>query len=85
MAIIFAFLLPNSNKKILGLSDLECEWVRWNYASDVGQSDDTHEISPWQGFVMAAKDPKTWLFTGVLYCVSLHAHAGTIFTNKFPV
>lgn len=69
LAILFALVLPNSNKKILGLSELECEWVQWNYASDVGQSDDTHEISPWKGFVMAAKDPKTWLFTGILYCV----------------
>lgn len=52
------------------MSPLECEWVQWNYASDIGQTDDSHETSPWKGFVMAVKDPKTWLFTGILYCVS---------------
>lgn len=71
LAAIFALILPNSNKKILGLSKIECDWVQWNYAVDLGQSDDSREITPMQGLVMAVKDIKTWLFFGVLYCVSL--------------
>lgn len=68
---MFALILPNSNKKILGLSNLECQWLRWNYAQDLGQSDeDSKEITAVQGLMMAVKDPKTWLFIGILYCVS---------------
>jgi hypothetical protein len=52
------------------LSSLECEWVQYNFALDQGQSDDSHEISSFAGFMMAVKDPKTWLFVGILYCVS---------------
>ncbi|KAM0542986.1 hypothetical protein ACHAPJ_012543 [Fusarium lateritium] len=71
LGLIFAFILPNSNNKIITLSPLECSWVQWNYASDQGQNDDSREITPYAGFMMAVKDPKTWLFVGILYCVSL--------------
>lgn len=67
LAIVFAFILPNSNKKILGLSKLECEYVQWNFAKDQGQVDDIHEISAWSGLKMAIVDPKTWLLMGILY------------------
>ncbi|VUC24159.1 unnamed protein product [Clonostachys rosea] len=81
LAIIFAFILPNSNKKIMGLSKLECDWIQWNYAQDLGQSDDaSQEITAMQGFKMAVKDPKTWLFTGVLYCTYI---VGAV-SNFFP-
>lgn len=74
LAIIFAFILPNSNKKILGLSKLECEWVQWNYASDQGQEDNSREISPLKGFMMAATDVKTWMMMGILSSVSFVMH-----------
>lgn len=68
-AILFAFILPNSNKKITGLSKIECEWVQWNFASDQGQADNSREISPFKGFMMAATDIKTWMMMGILSCV----------------
>ncbi|KAF4963185.1 hypothetical protein FSARC_8763 [Fusarium sarcochroum] len=80
LGIIFAFILPNSNKKIITLSSLECTWVQWNYASDQGQNDDSREITPYAGFMMAVKDPKTWLFVGILYCTYI---VGAV-ANFFP-
>ncbi|KAH8887606.1 MFS general substrate transporter [Thozetella sp. PMI_491] len=80
LAIIFAFILPNSNKKIIGLSELECEWVQWNYASDQRQEDHSDEISSWKGLVLACQDTKTWLLMGILYCTYI---VGTL-VNFFP-
>lgn len=69
LSIVFACILPNSNKKILGLSPTECEWVQWNYVSDQRQEDNSEETSALKGLVMALQDPKTWLLMGILYCV----------------
>ncbi|KAM0232282.1 hypothetical protein ACHAP5_010802 [Fusarium lateritium] len=80
LGIIFAFILPNSNRKIMTLSSLECEWVQYNFALDQGQSDNNHEISSFTGFMMAVKDPKTWLFVGILYCTYI---VGAV-ANFFP-
>lgn len=71
IAIIFAFILPNSNQKILGMNHEELEWVRWNFVSEQGQQDDSSEISAQKGFIMAVVDPKTWLFLGTLYSVNI--------------
>ena len=49
------------------LSQIECEWVQWNYAADLGQEDHREEISAWQGLKLAIADPKTWLLMGILY------------------
>lgn len=73
LAIAFAFILPNSNEKILTLSPIECEWVRWNYAQDLGQRDNSNEVTATKGFIMAVCDPKTWMLIGMLYCVR-HLH-----------
>ncbi|KAI1340167.1 nicotinamide mononucleotide permease [Xylariaceae sp. FL0016] len=80
LAIIFAFILPNSNKKIRGLSKMECEFVQWNFASDQGQADNHNEISAMKGFTMALTDPKTWLLMGILYATYI---VGAV-TNFFP-
>ncbi|KAI0513269.1 nicotinamide mononucleotide permease [Xylaria bambusicola] len=80
LAIGFSFILPNSNKKILGLSEIECEWVEWNMVKDQGQTNNSEEISNWQGFMLAATDLKTWLLTGTLYSIYIN---GAI-TNFFP-
>ena len=66
LAIVFAFILPNSNKKIKTLTPLECEWVQWNFEKDLGQQDNSDEQTAWQGLVMAVKDPKTWLMMSLL-------------------
>ncbi|KAI0146190.1 MFS general substrate transporter [Xylariaceae sp. FL1272] len=80
LAVCFVFVIPNSNKRIIGLSAIECEYVQWNFRSDIGQSDDRHEISGFRGFIMAAEDPKTWLLTGILYSTYI---VGTV-VNFFP-
>ena len=80
LAIVFAFILPNSNKKILTLSPIECEWVQWNFEKDLGQQDNSDEQTAWQGLVMAVTDPKTWLLCSILYlCYTV----GTV-VNFFP-
>ena len=53
----------------MGLNELEIKWVQWNFASDHRQADNAKEETAWKGFIMAISDPKTWLFTGVLYAV----------------
>lgn len=67
LSLVFALILPNSHKRIIGLSKLECEFVEWNYVSDQGQADDINEITAMKGFSMALADPKTWLLMGILY------------------
>lgn len=51
------------------MSDIEHEWLRWNYESDQRQEDNAAEVSAKQGFLMALYDPKTWLMMGTLYAV----------------
>lgn len=80
LALVFAFILPNSNKKIIGLSEIECEWVQWNFEKDLGQQDNSDEITAWQGLVMCVKDPKTWLLMSILYLCYID---GTV-VNFFP-
>ncbi|KAJ3575518.1 hypothetical protein NPX13_g4006 [Xylaria arbuscula] len=80
LAITFAFILPNSTKKILGLSKIECEWVEWSMIEDQGQRNDAEEISNTRGFILAVTDIKTWLLTGTLYAIYIN---GAI-TNFFP-
>ena len=70
LSILFAFILPNSNRKILSMNSEELEWIKWNFESEQGQEDDSNEISAQKGLMMAIKDPKTWLFMAMLYLVS---------------
>jgi hypothetical protein len=70
LAIFFAFILPNSKNKILGVSKIELQWIQWNFNQDSGQSEETNEMTAMQGLQAAVRDPKTWLFIGILYCVS---------------
>jgi hypothetical protein len=69
LAIILAFILPNSLKSITGLSKLEHEYLLWSFEEDHGQQDNTDEASVQKGVMMAVTDPKTWFFMGTLYCV----------------
>lgn len=80
LAIVFAFILPNSHKKILGLSKIECEFVEWNFVSDQGQADDVSEVTAIKGFTMALVDSKTWLLMGILYMTYI---VGAV-VNFFP-
>jgi hypothetical protein len=70
LAIIFAFILPNSPKTIRGHTEQEREWLAWTFRQDQGQQDHSDEITAWKGFKMAMADPKTWLLMSTLYCVS---------------
>lgn len=80
LAIVFAFYLPNSPRKILGFSETEHEWLRWNYESDQKQQDNSHEITAKQGILMAVRDPKTWLMMGTLYAT----YTAAAVNNFFP-
>lgn len=80
LALIFAFILPNSPDSLRCLSEAERAWVKFNYEKDQGQSDDRSEISARQGFMLAVRDPKTWLMLATLYCI--YTSAGV--TNFFP-
>ncbi|VUC32469.1 unnamed protein product [Clonostachys rosea] len=80
LAIIFALILPNSKNKILGVSKLELQWIQWNFNQDSGQSDESNEMTAMQGLQAAVRDPKTWLFIGILYCTYI---VGAV-SNFFP-
>jgi cell shape-determining protein MreD len=80
LALLFALILPNSNKKILGPTELECEYVQWNMLGDQGQSDGT-ETSATKGFVMTVVDPKTWLLSGILYCTYIVGTVANFFLS----
>jgi MFS family permease len=68
LSIVFAFYLPNSPRRIIGFSQKEHDWIRFNYEIDHKQQDDhSQEVTARQGFVMAVTDPKTWLMCGTLY------------------
>ncbi|CZT24347.1 related to MFS transporter [Ramularia collo-cygni] len=79
-ALIFATYLPNSPSNIVGMSDLEHEWLRWNYQSDQKQEDNASEVTAKQGFLMAFYDPKTWLMMGTLYAT----YTAAAVNNFFP-
>jgi hypothetical protein len=70
LAIIFAFILPNSPNSIRGFTEQESAWRQWNFEVDQGQQDDSSEISSKKGLWMAVTDPKTWLLMATLYAVS---------------
>jgi len=80
LAIIFAFILPNSIKTLKGFSKEEKEWVVWNFESDLGQQDNSKEVSGRQGLKMAGTDPKMWLFMALL--TSIYISAAVV--NFFP-
>lgn len=80
LAIMFAFILPNSIRKLRGFSQQEKDWVLWNYESDSGQQDNNKEVGGRKGSMMALKDPKMWLFMALLTSTYISAAV----TNFFP-
>ncbi|KAE8150843.1 major facilitator superfamily domain-containing protein [Aspergillus avenaceus] len=80
LALILTFILPNSIKSLLGFTDLEKEYLQWNFESDQGQQDNADEVGAWKGVMMAVTDPKTWLMMGTLYSIYICAAV----TNFFP-
>jgi MFS family permease len=79
LAIVFALYLPNSPRKVMWLNEKEHEWLAWNYKNDQKQTDDSSEITAWQGFSMAVSDPKTWLMMGTLYATYTSAAVNNFF------
>ncbi|KAK5789703.1 hypothetical protein VI817_008826 [Penicillium citrinum] len=71
LAIILAFILPNSLKSLTGFSKIENECLLWRFEEDQGQQDNADEVSAYKGVMMAVTDPKTWLLMGTLYCLSV--------------
>jgi sugar phosphate permease len=78
--MLFALYLPNSPRKIMGFTQQQLDWLRWNYERDLKQQDDTGEVTALQGFLMAARDPKTWLMCGTLYAT----YTAAAVNNFFP-
>ncbi|KAL4899823.1 hypothetical protein BDW74DRAFT_188855 [Aspergillus multicolor] len=79
LAITFALILPNSLNGVPRMTDLEREWITWNYQQDQGQQDDRNEISATQGLVLALRDPKTWLLLATVYAVFISAGVTNLF------
>ncbi|OKL61998.1 hypothetical protein UA08_02917 [Talaromyces atroroseus] len=79
-AIIFALILPGSLQNIRGMSKLENEALLYNYAIDIGQQDHKDEASATKGFMLAARDPKTWMLTAILWATYVAAAV----VNWFP-
>ncbi|ETI25288.1 hypothetical protein G647_04663 [Cladophialophora carrionii CBS 160.54] len=80
IAIIFAFILPNSIRKLRGFSPQEREWVLWNFESDLGQQDNAKEVSGRRGLLLALQDWKMWSFMALLTSIYISAAV----TNFFP-
>lgn len=80
LALVFAFILPNSPYGVKSLSEVERAWIKYNYEEDQGQGDDRSEMTAWQGLKLAIQDPKTWLLLATLYCIFVSAGV----TNFFP-
>ncbi|KAL0934746.1 fungal specific transcription factor domain protein [Colletotrichum truncatum] len=80
LAVVFAFILPNSPDGIRSLNEAERAWIKHNFDKDQGQSDNRSEITARQGFMLAVRDPKTWLMLATLYCIFTSAGV----TNFFP-
>ena len=76
----FALYLPNSPSKIWTFTQQQHDWLKWNYERDMKQTDDSSEVTAMQGFLMAARDPKTWLMCGTLYAT----YTAAAVNNFFP-
>lgn len=76
----FVTYLPNSNKKIWTFSQQQLDWLKWNYERDQKQQDESNEVTALQGFLLAVKDPKTWLMCGTLYAT----YTAAAVNNFFP-
>lgn len=79
LAVVFALILPNSLEGVPRMTELEREWINWNYQKDQGQQDDRNEITATQGLVLALRDIKTWLLLATLYPVFISAGVTNLF------
>ncbi|KAL4933181.1 major facilitator superfamily domain-containing protein [Aspergillus undulatus] len=79
LAFIFTLILPNSLDGVPRMTQLERDWITWNYQKDQGQQDDRNEISATQGLMLALQDPKTWLLLATLYAVFISAGVTNLF------
>ncbi|KAI4852177.1 MFS general substrate transporter [Aureobasidium sp. EXF-8846] len=80
IALIFVLYLPNSNKKIWTFSQQQLDWLKWNYEKDQKQQDNSNEVTALQGFLLAVRDPKTWLMCSTLYAT----YTAAAVNNFFP-
>lgn len=78
--MIFACYLPNTPRKIIGFTQQQLDWLKYNYEADQKQEDYSNEITAKQGFMMAVTDPKTWLLCGILYAT----YTAAAVNNFFP-
>ncbi|KAL2837604.1 major facilitator superfamily domain-containing protein [Aspergillus pseudodeflectus] len=82
LAIIIAFVLPNKLDSLPhGFTQIEQEWLVWNFEEDQGQQDNADEISAMKGALMAVTDIKTWLLMATLYTVYIAAAVSNFFPS----
>ncbi|EHY58396.1 hypothetical protein HRR83_007238 [Exophiala dermatitidis] len=81
LAIVFAFILPNSIHKLRGFSSQEKAWVAWNFESDLGQQDDSKEAGGRKGLMLALMDPKMWMFMALLTVIYISAAVNNFFPS----
>jgi len=80
-AIIFALILPNSIRNLRGFTEQERQWVLWNFESDLGQQDNSKEVSGRKGLMLALLDPKMWMFMALLTSVYISASVNNFFPS----
>ncbi len=80
-AIIFALILPNSIRNLRGFTEQERQWVLWNFESDLGQQDNSKEVSGRKGLMLALIDPKMWMFMALLTSVYISASVNNFFPS----
>jgi MFS family permease len=66
LAMIFATFIPNKPNSIRWLTPMERDHLQYRLEVDRASKDSTDEVSAFRAFILAVKDPKTWLLCGCL-------------------
>lgn len=66
LAFVFASFIPNKPTTMRWLSPQERDLLQYRLEVDRGTQDATNLVSVGSAFMMAVKDPKTWLLCGCL-------------------
>ncbi|KAI5480105.1 hypothetical protein MNV49_001765 [Pseudohyphozyma bogoriensis] len=82
VAIVLAFLMPDSPSRAKILKGAERDYILWTLAKEQKvKVDDEPEISSVQALMMALTDPKTYLLMGVLYSTYIAAAVVSFFPS----
>jgi MFS family permease len=81
LAAIFATFIPNTPSSVRWLTVEERAQLQYRLEVDRSSKDATDEVSVWEAFKLAVRDPKTWLLCSILQCNYIAASV----TNFFPI